>query len=161
MTSINRSEVVYGGPHKSEYIAIEYLKQKYIKIRRNKDKTPDFICIGEDGRVDRIEVKRLQSGIIFFTYNQANKMKDDDIVLVVDDEKVVGSFYWKDRDKINWRIIVGEKKENRVTLRVVLDEDTYFKLKMLMAKMRCATWEEFIKKILEKREILESDVVAF
>jgi len=161
MTSINRSEVVYGGPHKSEYIAIEYLKQKYIKIQRNKDKTPDFICVGEDGRVDRIEVKRLQSGIIFFTYNQASKMKDDDIVLVVDDEKVVGSFRWKDRDRVKWRVTVGEKKESKVTLRVDIDEDTYFKLKMLMAKMRCTTWEEFIKKILEKREILESDVVAF
>jgi len=161
MTSINRSEVVYGGPHKSEYIAIEYLKQRYIKIQRNKDKTPDFICVGKDGRVDRIEVKRLQSGIIFFTHNQANKMRDDDIVLVVDDEKVVGSFYWKDRDKVKWRVTVGEKKEDVATLQIKLDWDTYHRLVVLKGKMKAKTWKDFIKKILEKGEIFESDVVAF
>ena len=50
---------------------------------------------------------------------------------------------------------------SRITLRVDLDPETFFQLSEVKIRMRCKTWEEFIKKILEKREILESDVVAF
>ena len=49
----------------------------------------------------------------------------------------------------------------RSILRVELDTEVLFQLRVLKGKMRCKNWEEFIKKILEKEEILTSDDVAY
>ena len=155
----NRS--VYSGPGRSEYIALEYLRQEYVQIRRNKDRTPDFICIREDGKTDRIEVKRLQSGIIYFTNKQATNMRDDDLVLVVDDEKVVGTFRWKDRDRVSWFVKIG-RGEDMVELRVYLDQETLFKLKALRAELQCNTWKEFFRKVVERGKVLtDNGVIAY
>jgi len=153
----NRFSGLYAGARKSEYIAVDHLKKKYIKIQRNKDGTPDFICLKENGGVDRVEVKRVQAGIIIFTENQARKMRDDDIVLVVDDEKVIGEFRWRDRRKVPWRIKVREDK--KVQLRMALDEDLFFQLEELKAKMRCRSWEEFVRRVVDKGYLLTKDII--
>ena len=64
--------------------------------------------------------------------------------------------------------MIGEKEKkkkkyelNTVTLRIELDWDTYHRLVVLKGKMKAKTWKDFIKKILEKGEVFESDVVAF
>jgi hypothetical protein len=50
---------------------------------------------------------------------------------------------------------------SKITLRIDLDPEEFFQLRELKDRMRCRNWREFIKKILEKREILASDIVAF
>jgi len=123
---MNPSEVTYVGHSKTEYMAIEYLKKKgFSKIVRNPDRTPTFIC---DDKV-RVEVKRLQAGIIYFTRNQIEKMKDDDVVLVFDDNGFVTEFRWKDRDKQKLRIKVLDKSYR--TIRI--DENTYYMLNFARA----------------------------
>jgi hypothetical protein len=117
---MNPSEVVYAGHSKTEYMAIEYLRKRFRKIVKNPDRTPTFIC---DDSV-RVEVKRLQAGIIYFTRNQVSKMKDDDIVLVFDDNGFVSEFKWKDRNNQPFRIKIIDKSFRNIKI----DEDTYYLL---------------------------------
>jgi len=69
------------------------------------------------------------------------------------------------RDVINRRELFRRRRPrlsgDKIDLRVTLPKDEFFQLRELKERMKCRNWYEFFKKILEKKEILESDIVAF
>lgn len=69
------------------------------------------------------------------------------------------------KESINMREVrkqrKGKYKRSTITIRVEVDREVFFKLESLKARMKATTWREFFDKILEKEDILASDMISY
>lgn len=56
--------------------------------------------------------------------------------------------YFKITKHLNTAITTITNMSNKITLKI--EEDIYFKLMALKAKLKCKTWDELFKKIISK-----------
>lgn len=104
------------GINKTELMAIEWLKKQGYKkneiIKTNS--TPDFVCL--DGK--KYEVKFLYRNKLVFSYRQVEKLKNNDMILVFNNNSFVHKFLWKNKNKINFNIVVISPPKDGITMKL-------------------------------------------
>jgi len=131
-------------------IFLEWLRKYYddTEIRFVRKDVIDFITPG-----GRYIVKRPVKGFIYFTRKQWNNLKDNDMIAVVEDDKVIGVTLFKEA-RNNRRIKVGDRyytitleREDVVMLRIRCSKDTYVRFRKLMTMF--TDEEEALKYLLD------------
>lgn len=107
--------------NKSEQIAKEYLQKKHKEIVFRSRKTPDFTTESQE-----YEVKKIYGSQLIFYDTQIEKIKEDTVILAVNEIAVEKEFLWKDRDKQPYKIHIEDTaKKGRI---VRIDRKTYNKI---------------------------------
>jgi len=100
--------------NKTEIMALQWMKENNFDTENiiiNVNKSPDFIC-GDQ----RFEVKKIRKNNLVFYDTQIEKLKDDDIILVFDDNGFKFKFKWGERHNLKDINII--KLKNKVTIQI-------------------------------------------